>query len=56
MLRPAKQSTKRLLVVLFAAVFVYALSAMSVIREVVVPAMGISYYGHLEGDPWYYHR
>lgn len=56
MRRLATLCRKRLLVVVFAAVFVYALCAMSVIREVVVPAMGISNDGHLDGDPWFYHE
>ena len=48
---------KRMLVVVFTMVFVYALSAMTFTREVVVPALGpLSSNGHLEGDPQYYHE
>jgi hypothetical protein len=46
---------KRLLFVVFAVVFVYALISMAVIREVVMPAMASSNNGHLEGDAQYYH-
>lgn len=47
---------KRLLAVVFALVFVYALSAMALTREVVVPTLAASSTnGHLEGDPQYYH-
>lgn len=45
-----------MLVVVFTIVFVYALSAMTFTREVVVPAMvPLSSNGHAGGDPQYYH-
>lgn len=45
----------RLLVSLFLFALVYGLLAASVMREVVIPRMGLSVQGHLEGDPKYYH-
>ena len=46
----------RTLAILFLGVFIYAIVAMAVSREVVIPRMmEESTSGHIAGDPLYYH-
>jgi len=45
-----------LLLLVFCAVFLYALGAMTIAREIVTPRMmPTSIDGHIPGDPYYYH-
>jgi putative peptidoglycan lipid II flippase len=43
------------LAMVFVGVFIYAIVAMVVSRELVIPRMTLSIDGHIEGDPQYYH-
>ena len=40
---------------IFIGVFIYALTAMAVSREFLIPLFFTSVEGHIQGDPYYYH-